>query len=165
MSLLNDISLGVHFFKIAKILREAMLINGMLFCADVWYNVSEQNLRKMEKIDESLLRKIINAHSKTAIEALYLELGCFPIRFHLMSKRVNYLHYILNFKKSDLLSKFFEAQSKNPTKGDWILQVIEDLNSLGISTDFDKIRKYKKNTFKNLVKEKTKSLALKYLNN
>merc|ERR1712105_149349 len=34
MSLLNDISLGSHYFEIAKILREAMLINGILFNAD-----------------------------------------------------------------------------------------------------------------------------------
>ena len=36
MSLLNDISLGHHFFKIGKILREAMLINGILFSANAW---------------------------------------------------------------------------------------------------------------------------------
>ena len=95
MSLLNSISLGVHYFKIAKILREAMLINRILFSADVWYDVSEQNLRSLEQIDESLLRKILQAHSKTAIEALYLELGCLPIRFHLMSRRVNFLHLLL----------------------------------------------------------------------
>ena len=63
MSLLNSISLGVHYFKIAKILRKAMLINRILFSADVWYDVSEQNLRSLEQIDESLLRKILQAHS------------------------------------------------------------------------------------------------------
>ena len=31
-----------------------------------------------------------------------------------------------------------KAQIKNPVKGDWILQVIEDLKTLNISTDFDK---------------------------
>ena len=95
MSLLKDISLGHHYFKIAKILREAILTNSMLFSSAAWYNLSEQNLRTLEQVDESLLRQILSAHSKTPIEALYLELGCIPIRFKLMARQVNYLHYLL----------------------------------------------------------------------
>ena len=72
MSLLDDISLGSHYFKI------------------------EQDIRKLEEVDESLLRNILKAHSKTPIEALYLELDCLPLRFHLMSRRLNFLHYILH---------------------------------------------------------------------
>ena len=100
MSLLNNISCGSHHFKIAKLLRETMLINGILFNADAWYNVTDQEIKILEKIDEALLRSILKAHSKTAIESLYLELGCKPLRFHLISKRLNYLHYILTLKLS-----------------------------------------------------------------
>lgn len=45
MSLLKDISLGHHYFKIAKILRESMLINKMLFSSGAWYNLSEKKLK------------------------------------------------------------------------------------------------------------------------
>ena len=38
MALLKDISRGHHYFKIAKILREAMMINLMLFSLAAWYN-------------------------------------------------------------------------------------------------------------------------------
>ena len=47
-------------------------------------------------VDEILLRKIFSAHSKTPKEALYLESGNVPIRFILMARRVNFLHYIIN---------------------------------------------------------------------
>ena len=47
MSLLNDISLGSHYFRIAKVLREAMLINNMLFSANAWYDITETNLRAL----------------------------------------------------------------------------------------------------------------------
>ena len=65
MSLLKDISLGQHYFKISKVLREAMLLNSMLFSSAAWYDLSEQNLKKLEQVDESLLRQILSAHSKT----------------------------------------------------------------------------------------------------
>ena len=165
MSLLNNISLGHHFFKIAKILREAMLINSMLCSANAWYDISETNIRSLEAVDESLLRQILNAHSKTAIEALYLELGCKPIRYILMERRINYLYYILKLDKSELLRKVFEAHKNNPVKGDWYLQVITDLKTLDISTDFNEIVKMSKLSFKNLVKSKSKIASLKYLYN
>ena len=133
MSLLNDISLGNNFYNIAKILREAMLINGMLCSANAWYNITETNLKSLEQVDESLLRPFLKAHSKTAKEALYLELGCQPIRFIIMARRINYLHYLLKLDKSELLWKVFEAQINNPVKGDWYLQIIEDLKVFEMS--------------------------------
>ena len=118
-----------------------MLINNMLFSANAWYDLTESNLRTLEQTDESLLRQILKAHSKTPIEALYFELGCTPIRHILKARRLNYLHYILKLEKSDLLWKVFDAQMQNPTKGDWYLQVIEDLKDFGITNDFnEKIR-------------------------
>ena len=110
------------------------------------------------------MRQILKAHSKTPIEALYLELGCKPIRFHLISRRTNFLHYLLNLEKTDLLFRFFEAQMKNPTKGDWILQVLDDLKELEISSNLDDIKLMSKDAFKSLVKNKSKVSALKYLN-
>ena len=165
MSLINDISLGYHYFRIAKILREAMLVNSMLFSANAWYDITEANLRSLEQVDESLLRQILKAHSKTPTEALYLELGCIPIRYILKTRRINYLHYILKLDKSELLWKVFEAQMNNPTKGDWYLQVVQDLKDYDISTDLNKLTSFSKDSFKKLVKSKQEIAALKYLNN
>ena len=165
MSLLNDISLGSHYFEIAKILREAMLINGILFNADAWYDLKETDIECLEKVDESLLRKVLKAHSKTAIESLYLELGCKPLRFHLKSKRINFLRYILNLDENDLLYRFFKTQLKFPVKGDWCNTVKDDLKDLDIDLTFDQIKEMKKIPFKKLVRKKANEAALKYLNN
>ena len=82
-----------------------------------------------------------------------------------MARRVNYLYYILNLKENDLLHKVFKAQLNNQVKGDWVLQVIEDLKTLNISSNFDKIKKKKKYSFKNMVKDKAKEADFKYLIN
>ena len=75
-------------------------------------------MRELEEVDECFLRRILNAHSKTPIEALYLELGCTPLRYIIKSRRINYLHYLTKLKKDELLSRFFQAQMKLPVKGD-----------------------------------------------
>ena len=43
-------------------------------------------------------------------EALYLGSGNVPIRFILMARQVNFLHYIMNEEEESLLNRFFKAQ-------------------------------------------------------
>ena len=102
----------------------------------------------MEEIDESLLRNILKAHSKTAIEALYLELKCLPIRYHNMYRRLNFLHYMLSLENTELLSQFVKRQFENPSKGDWVQLVNEDLEKLNTTPNHDEIKKMKKEDFK-----------------
>ena len=85
-------------------LRESYLVNGLLFNSEVWYDLKEKDIRELEEIVEALLRKILNAHSKTPLEALYLELGVLPLRFiiTIKARRINYLRYLANLKENEL---------------------------------------------------------------
>ena len=127
LSILDTICLGGYYFESALRLRDSILVNGILFNSEVWYDLKETEIRLLEQIDESLLRKLLNAHSKTPLEALYLELGCLPLRYIIKARRLNYLHYLVNLKDDELLAKFFKAQLNSPTKGDWINTVKDDL--------------------------------------
>ena len=70
----------------------------------------------LEKVDEQLLRKILSAHPKTPTELLYLELGAIPVRFILMSRRINYLWYLIHDKEGSLLKTFLKLNVTNPLK-------------------------------------------------
>ena len=80
-----------------------------------------------------------------------------------MTRRIKYLHYLLNKQDTDQISRFFWAQKRNPCKGDWIHLVTNDLYELGIRDDFEYIAKLKKVAFKNIVKEKARSYAFTQL--
>ena len=162
MSMLNDYSFGPYYFQVAIILRNLMLINATLCNSEVWYNLTESNLTQLESVDETLLRKILETGTSTLKVMLYLDLGVIPIRFIIMNRRVMYLSYILRNKKT-LLYKFFLAQLKNPCKGDWTITVIEDLKQLGITETFEEIARISEERFRNIVKEKIKILAFRYL--
>ena len=56
---------------------------------------------------------ILAAHSKTAREMLYLALGVVPVRFILMSKRLNYLKYMLNEEDGTMLKDYLTAQHQS----------------------------------------------------
>ena len=59
MDILNSVSFGHKFFEIARTLREARLINGILTNADVWYSLQKSELDELEDVDKMLLRKIL----------------------------------------------------------------------------------------------------------
>ena len=88
--------MGVH-------LRQAMLINGMIFNSEAWHCLTETHIKHLQLIDNQLLRSIFNAQSKISIAFLYLELGILPIKFIIASRRLNFLHEILTRNDTELL--------------------------------------------------------------
>ena len=80
ISILEDICFGKHHFIVAMVLRNALLISSLLTNAEAWYNLSNTEIIELEKVDESLMRKILQCPVSTPKEMLYLELGTSPIR-------------------------------------------------------------------------------------
>ena len=98
------------------------------------------------------MRRILECPSSTPKEMLYLELNCLPIRFIIMSRRLNYLSTILKENEDSLLFKFFQAQLKTPTKNDWALTVQKDMEYLDINVPMSEISKMSGEKFSNAVK-------------
>ena len=113
---METIFFGKYYFEASHILRNSLLINSMLFNSEAWYNVTNSEMRLLERIDEMLMRKILKAPRKTPKSLLYLELGFLPIRFIIRSRRLNFLHYILNEPENSIIFKVLNAQLKMPTK-------------------------------------------------
>ena len=56
-----------------------ILLSSLLFSSKAWYNVRKRQIQDLEMADETLLRKIFAAHSKTPKELLYTESGNVPV--------------------------------------------------------------------------------------
>ena len=149
--------------EVALRLREAMFLNGILTNSEVMYGLEKDEINSLEKVDEYLLRQILEAHSKTPIEMLYLEMGIVPIKYTIISRRLNYLKNILNTSEHDLIRKVYEAQRRKPTKNDWILTVDQDKKEINMMLTDDQISKMSKYKYKKYVKEKVRSTAFKDL--
>ena len=81
------------------------------------------------------------------------------MKYVIISRRVNFLHYILSQDEDSLLSRFFDAQFEDPIKGDWASTVKRDLEFLNIKLTFKEISSYSKKAFKLLVKDAVKAKA------
>ena len=52
MALINQVSLGIHYFSIGFLLRESNVVNGILTCAEVWHNFTLKQIERLENVDE-----------------------------------------------------------------------------------------------------------------
>ena len=67
LSIISEVPLGKFKIKIALVLRQAMLLNGILHNSEVWSDLKLNEVKLLEEVDEFLIRSIFKAHSKTCI--------------------------------------------------------------------------------------------------
>ena len=158
MTKLEKITVGEHYFSSALLLRESLFINGILTNAEIWYGLTDAEIKPMENLDVLLLRKIFNTQISVPTESLYLELGCLDIQTIIKARRINYLHTILTRDKG-MLANFFRVQWNYPSPGDWTEQVKVDLNDFGMEIDFEFIKSKSTEVFHKLVKRKAYEYA------
>ena len=164
MGILEEICFGKYFFEVARMLRNSLLLSSLLTNCEAWYHLTNEEIIKLEQVDEDLIRRILECPRTTPKEMLYLEMNCIPIRFIIKSRRLNFLRTILNEEQDSLIFRFLQAQLDEPTKNDWGTSVHEDLKSLEMSPDLNEVKQASSYTFKNDVKKRIVKDALKYLN-
>ena len=162
-SILQDICFGSFHFEVAVMLRDSLFINSVLVNSECWYGLTENEVTELEKEDEQLLRKVLEAPSKTPKCMLYLETGCKPLRFLIMKRQMMFFHYILKEDKNSLIRRFFDSQLRNPGKNDWVLTIRKNLEELEIVLDVDHIQMTTENQFKTLVEKAIDDKCLEYL--
>ena len=110
----------------------SILRPSILYASEMYYNLKENQMRQIERIEESYIRKVFKTTKGCPISQLYLELGVAPARFEVKKLRLLYLKYILGQNEDSLVRKFFYLQLKKPNRGDWASQCLSDLKELNI---------------------------------
>jgi len=163
-SMLEEMVFGKHYHKVGLNLIESLLLNSILVNTSVWYNVTENDYRKLEQCHEKALRNLLGTGLKTPLVALYILTGSIPIRFRIMQRQLYYLHHILTQNKNSMLSRFFYAQYETRKKKDWATTVLNHLKKLKIKMSFDEISLISEGNFKKIVRKETEKCAFEYLN-
>ena len=114
----------------------------------------------LEVLDRKILRAILGAHSKVPWEMLYLETSVLPISNVITARRLHYLQTILKRSNDEIIRKVYTAQKSNPSKGDWINLVQEDMRIIGLDISDRDIEEMDINKYKDMVKKMVRKQAL-----
>jgi hypothetical protein len=159
LALINDIPLGHRRVEIGLELRQAWLVNGILYNSEVWQQLTEDDQSNLNKMDHILLRSILGAHSKVPEEQLYLETASINMSQTLSARRMIYLQTILQRSEGELIRNIYQEMKADPLKGDWSELVKSDFENFDISLNEDEIRDMDPKKYKSLIKEKVRESA------
>ena len=88
MNMLEFVNLGEFYFETAILLRESILINGMLTNSEIWYSLKKEEIKELENVDMTLLKKIFKVPFSTPSEAYFLELGILSLETIIKKRRI-----------------------------------------------------------------------------
>ena len=151
------------YFNAAILLRNALLISVLMNQCEIWYNVTQADIKILEAVDSQFLHTIFQASSKTNTCLIMLELGVYPLRITLKMRRLGYLHHLLTCEDDTLARQVFMRQLEKPVKGDWTNTVQNDLKELNINMSLSDISLLTKKHFKIIVKKACIEYAFNYL--
>ena len=88
IAILEDICFGPFHFEVAVIMRDSLFLSSVLVNSEAWYDLTDADIEVLEQADENLLRKILEAPISTPKCMLYLETGCKPVWYIVMTRRL-----------------------------------------------------------------------------
>ena len=153
-SIIDTLCFGPYMFEIAVLLRNSMLINGVLNNAEIWYNLIPSEIKLLERLYEIFFTRLLHVPGTTPSDSFYLEFGILPISVVIKARRIVYLQNILQRKEGSMLLSFFLAQLRTPSKGDWTQTVMQDLKDFQMNFSIDFFKNTTKEKMKVLVKQK-----------
>ena len=128
--------------------------------SEVWHSLTAKQVEHLEEIDKQYLRRLLNSHSKVAIECLFLETGLLPYKYEVIMRRGMYWWKLVHTDQSELIRRVYESQIINSCQGDWIRLLEGDKKLLGINLTDEDVLKMSRNLFKKMFRSKVEQAAL-----
>ena len=95
MNKLDSLKLRQYYFECSIIFMNVILRGSILYASETYYNLTEMQLRKVERIEEEYLRKVLKTSKGCPIVQMYLAVGQWPAQFEIQKTRLLFLKLIL----------------------------------------------------------------------
>ena len=164
-ALVESESLGPFYFEVLSTLRDSILLSKMIFSTEVWFSVTNDNIKKLEEIDEMFWHKSFEVFRTVSKESLYITTGRLPIRFHILKRRVMYWWHLCQLSEEEIIKKVYRAQCHSTHSTDWVNQLKQDLKYLKITLNDEDLSRMSKCQFKKYLDEKINFAAKLFLDN
>ena len=132
-NILDHLCLGPHHFKVALLLRRTLLISSVLYNSDCWYNISREEIKELNKVDQFFFARLFRVPSSAPFVSFFLECGEMELEMYIKAKRLLYFFNLVNREKHQLIYSFFMLQYSRRSSSDWVSTTLKDFEDL--STD------------------------------
>ena len=135
-------------------LWEMSVIPSLLNNCGTWNSVDIETMKKLNNLQNTLLRYLLSTPRSTPIPSLPWEFGVLPIKFRIIVKKLCLAKHINSLEEGSLAKEIFETQTNFsfPGLATEVKELLQELNLPDI-TDKKVCRTYSKTVWKNLVKK------------
>ena len=145
---------NIRKIEIGLKMREAKLLNGMLFSTEAWTSISGAELTRIEQVDMALLSSLVDGHAKCSKAFILMEFGVLKIGHRITIRRLMFHHHIVTRDSKELIKKIYLKQKENCLKGDWYQTLEQDFQFIGVEIDDEQIGKIPKSEYRKYIKKK-----------
>lgn len=160
-ALVKETGLGIHQVSVHLLLYQSLFLSSILFNSQAWSNIMESDLAMLETLQIKCLKKILNVPQSSTNSFTYLEFGEIPMRYLIERNQLMFLHHIMHLEDDDPVKIMLKSMQDLHGERNWWSKVKMSLDKYGI-TICDVTTKARE-TFKDMVKEKTVEAAFKEL--
>jgi hypothetical protein len=98
-------------------LLETVVKQTMLFNTETWVNVTEEELKLVDKRHYLILRKVFEQKKSTPYYGILMETGNWPYSYVIIYKRLMFFHHLLHSDERRITKKIVTNQMKGLGKG------------------------------------------------
>jgi hypothetical protein len=150
---------NIRKIEIGLKLRDAKLINGMIYSTEAWSRISDTEVTRLEQVDFALLRSLVEAHSKCSKAFILLEFGVISFSYLIMIRRIMYHHHIIGRNNDEVIKKIYNKQKEEYLKGDWFQTLKTDFDTIKEDLEDDRISQIPKEVYRKYIKQKVEKEA------
>ena len=143
------------------LLAEVVVKPTLLFDTETWVNITDQELKALDRGHYQVLRKIFEQRENTPYHGILLEIGHWPFSYVVVYKRLMYFHHLIHSDESRITRRIIISQIEGKGKGQtWYRHGVRTwLERLEMVKSVSEMLEIKKSTWKKELKEKIEKIV------
>ncbi len=163
IALCNDVTLGCYAFQALMLTYKTVFLPTLLYGAEVWSNLIENNRKKLASIQLQFLKRILQVPRSTCNSVTFLELGVLPVIFEIHKRKLTFLYHILCKGIDDPVLLTYRQQLQYAQEKNWGNETEQLKEIYKLPEDEKEILKCSKDEWKLKVKEAAVTRAVQDL--
>ena len=112
VSLCKESILGNTQISNMILLYHTVFVRRLIYNCESWSNLSSENYAMLQKSKLTLLRRVMELPKSVPTDAVFLEMGIWPVRFEIVFRQFTYLQRITDRDHNDPLFKLYKKMLK-----------------------------------------------------
>ena len=103
MHSLGGIRVGIEIFNLS-------ILPKLLYNTDTWFEMNAKTLKRLENLQNILLRCLLSVPNSTPIAGLHWDCGMISMEYRVYQKKIMFIHYLVYLDNESLAKEIFCTQ-------------------------------------------------------